>query len=30
MYKKCIVDKKGLEPKTLFHMVQFLMYGSKY
>lgn len=21
MYKKCIVDKKGLEPKTMFHMV---------
>lgn len=26
MYKKCISDKTGLEPKSLFHMVQFLMY----
>jgi hypothetical protein len=26
MYKKCIKDRIGLEPKSLFHMVQFLMY----
>ncbi|CAD8064919.1 unnamed protein product [Paramecium sonneborni] len=26
MYKKCTIDKTGLEPKSLFHMVQFLMY----
>lgn len=26
MYKRCIIDKVGLEPKSLFHMVQFLMY----
>ena len=26
MYKKCTRDKSGLEPKSLFHMVQFLMY----
>lgn len=26
MYKKCIMDKVGLEPKSLFHMIQFLMY----
>lgn len=26
MYKRCIIDKNGLEPKSLFNMVQFLMY----
>lgn len=26
MYKRCIIDKSGLEPKSLFNMVQFLMY----
>ncbi|CAK77939.1 unnamed protein product (macronuclear) [Paramecium tetraurelia] len=26
MYKKCTIDKTGLEPKSLFHMIQFLMY----
>lgn len=26
MYKKCTMDKTGLEPKSLYHMVQFLMY----
>lgn len=29
MYKKCTRDKSGLEPKSLFHMVQFLMFCSK-
>ena len=29
MYKRCIIDKSGLEPKSLFHMVQFLMYCKK-
>eukprot|EP01017_Pseudomicrothorax_dubius_P006935 TRINITY_DN1207_c0_g1_i1.p1 TRINITY_DN1207_c0_g1~~TRINITY_DN1207_c0_g1_i1.p1 ORF type:complete len:267 (-),score=81.60 TRINITY_DN1207_c0_g1_i1:111-911(-) len=26
MYKRCIYDETGLEPKSLFNMVQFLMY----
>lgn len=26
MYKKCIEDKSNLEPKNLFHLVQFLMF----
>ena len=26
MYKKCSLDKTGLEPKSLYHLVQFLMY----
>ena len=26
MYKRCIVDTEGLEPKSLFYMVQFLMF----
>ena len=26
MYKKCTRDSSGLEPKSLFHMVQFLMF----
>lgn len=30
MYKKCTrVDRNGLEPKSLFHMVQFLMFCNK-
>ena len=26
MYKRCIMEDNYLEPKSLFHMVQFLMY----
>ncbi|KRX09248.1 hypothetical protein PPERSA_05917 [Pseudocohnilembus persalinus] len=26
MYKKCTMDENDLEPKSLFHMVQFLMF----
>jgi len=26
MYKRCIMNNSELEPKSLFHMVQFLMY----
>jgi len=26
MYKRCIFDKTGLEPRNLFNLVQFLMY----
>ena len=26
MYKRCIFDETGLEPKSLYNMVQFLMY----
>jgi len=26
MYKKCIIDKVGLEPKSLFHMVHHSSY----
>ncbi len=26
MYKRCIMKNSDLEPKSLFHMVQFLMY----
>ena len=29
LYKKCIEDKLHLEPKNLFHLVQFLMYCKK-
>ena len=29
MYKRCKIDKSGLEPKSLFHMIQFLMYCKK-
>jgi len=30
MYKRCIMEDNYLEPKSLFHMVQFLMYYSHY
>ena len=26
MYKKCIEDQQGLEPRNLFNLVQFLMF----
>ena len=26
MYKRCISDETGLEPRKLFNLVQFLMY----
>ena len=26
MYKRCVFDKSGLEPRSLFNLVQFLMY----
>lgn len=26
MYKRCIFDKTGLEPRNLFNLMQFLMY----
>lgn len=26
MYKRCIMKNSDLEPKSLYHMVQFLMY----
>jgi hypothetical protein len=29
MYKRNIYDKNGQEPKSLFHVVQFLMYCKK-
>ncbi len=29
LYKRCIEDKLHLEPKNLFHLVQFLMYCKK-
>ena len=30
MYKRCISDKTGLEPRKLFNIVQFLMYDKKF
>eukprot|EP00351_Strombidinopsis_sp_SopsisLIS2011_P002182 CAMPEP_0116875900 /NCGR_PEP_ID=MMETSP0463-20121206/8007_1 /TAXON_ID=181622 /ORGANISM="Strombidinopsis sp, Strain SopsisLIS2011" /LENGTH=77 /DNA_ID=CAMNT_0004522297 /DNA_START=322 /DNA_END=555 /DNA_ORIENTATION=- len=30
MYKRCITDKTGLEPRKLFNLVQFLMYDKKF
>jgi len=29
MYKRCITDETGLEPKALFNLVQFLMYDKR-
>ena len=28
MYKRCVFDKIGLEPRNLFNLVQFLMYDK--
>ena len=30
MYKRCISDKTGLEPRKLFNLVQFLMYDKRF
>ena len=30
MYKRCISDETGLEPRKLFNLVQFLMYDKKF
>ena len=30
MYKRCISDDTGLEPRKLFNLVQFLMYDKKF
>ena len=30
MYKRCISDQSGLEPRKLFNLVQFLMYDKKF
>lgn len=30
MYKRCIWDKTGLEPRKLFNLVQFLMYDKTF
>lgn len=30
MYKRCISDETGLEPRKLFNLVQFLMYDSSF
>ena len=30
MYKRCISDKTGLEPRKLFNLVQFLMYDKNF
>ena len=30
MYKRCISDDTGLEPKKLFNLTQFLMYDKKF
>jgi len=29
MFKRCIYDTTGLEPKSLFNLVQFLMYAKE-
>lgn len=28
MYKRCVSDKTGLEPRKLFNLVQFMMYDK--
>jgi hypothetical protein len=28
MYKRCVFDRTGLEPRNLFNLVQFLMYDK--
>ena len=28
MYKRCVFDKTGLEPRSLYNLVQFLMYDK--
>ena len=30
MYKRCISDETGLEPRKLFNLVQFLMYDKQF
>jgi Ca2+-binding EF-hand superfamily protein len=30
MYKRCISDETGLEPRKLFNLVQFLMYDKSF
>ena len=30
MYKRCISDKTGLEPRKLYNLVVFLMYDRKF
>ena len=30
MYKRCISDETGLEPRKLFNLVQFLMYDKEF
>ena len=30
MYKRCISDVTGLEPRKLFNLVQFLMYDKQF
>lgn len=30
MYKRCISDETGLEPRKLFNLVQFLMYDKDF
>ena len=30
MYKRCISDETGLEPRKMFNLVQFLMYDKTF